>query len=380
MTKTPHCRSRRRFLGASSALATSVLLPGPLLAAQPVSQDLWLSATGDSAETFGLSWYQNGSVNSVMTGFRGHGCAWHPARPKQALLVGRRPGLECVLVDLQQARELRRWRTAEGYHLNGHATYSADGLLLYVAESADGSEQGSIAVYDAVLGHLLTRWPSHGIEPHELRLSPDGTQLIIAHGGLQKDSAGKVLNLTSMQSAITLLDARTGHLMQQIHSPVQNASLRHIDVASDGTVAIAVQIQGSITDQSEPSPLAYVWRPDDDVLMALDAPLALTAHCRNYMGSVAICNTSSTVGFTSPRGDLALFWDLKQATFKGYHRFHDVCGLTVDSSQGRFVLSNSAGWLRQINSRNLTPVKDQWRQFDQQWDNHLLSVSHSSLS
>ena len=291
-------------------------------------------------------------------------------RPQQALLIGRRPGIECLLVDLENERELRRWATAPGYHLNGHAVYSADGLLLFAAESADGSEQGSIAVYDAVLGNLLTRWPTHGLEPHEIRLSPDGRQLIIAHGGLQKDQNGNLLNLDAMQSSLTILDAQDGELVHQFPSPVQTASLRHIDISAGGHVAIAAQIQNDIS-----APLAFVWQPGKDSLTALEAPAALITHCHNYMGSVAICNATQTVGFTSPRGDLALFWNLNDGGFKGYHRFHDVCGLTVDRDQKAFVLSNSAGWLRQIRSDDLSDVRDQWQQFDRRWDNHLLTVT-----
>ncbi len=380
--------ARRRLLGQASSLTLAALLPGLLPAlvpasaqasrsqpVQPLAGQRWLSATGKTEDSYALSWYQNGQVQSVLSGFRGHGCAVQPGQGRTAILVGRRPGTECLLVDLEEAREIRRWQTQTGYHLNGHAVYSADGLLLFVAESADDTEQGTIAVYDAVLGSFLTRWPTHGLEPHEIRLSADGLQLIIAHGGLQKDGNGKVLNLNTMQSAITILDARSGQLLQQINSPVQRASLRHMDVASDGTVAVAAQIQGETADQADPLPLAWVWRPGEDSLTALDAPLALTAHCRNYMGSVAICGASNTVGFTSPKGDLALFWDLQSAAFKGYHRFHDVCGLATDPSQSCFVLSNSDGWLRRINSHDLTPVKDHWQQFDQQWDNHLLRLS-----
>ena len=376
MTTSHPSLSRRRFLGGSAALAVTALLPGHLLAQSfRAPKDLWLSATGDRADTYGLSWYQDGAVKSVASGFRGHGCAWHPARPQQALLIGRRPGLECLLVDLENERTLRRWSTADGYHLNGHAVYSADGLLLFVAESADGSEQGSIAVYDAVLGNLLTRWDTHGLEPHEIRLSPDGSQLIIAHGGLQKDSDGKVLNLASMQSSLTVLDANNGELLGQYLSPVQTASLRHLDVSEQGQVALAAQIQEGATDSTEPAPLAYIWQPGKDSLTALQAPAALITHCHNYMGSVAICNATQTVGFTSPKGDLALFWNLNDGGFKGYHRFHDVCGLTVDRDQKAFVLSNSAGWLRQIRSDDLSDVRDQWQQFDRRWDNHLLTVT-----
>ena len=370
MTQDSVNPARRRFLAQVSALSALGLMPSAVFAAadQP-AKDMWLSATGDSAESYGLSWYRDGSVQSLASGFRGHGCAWHPAHADQAVLVGRRPGRECLLADLNTGAELRRWQTEPGYHLNGHALYSADGLLLFVAESADGTEAGSIAVYDAVLGHLLTRWSSHGTEPHEIRLSPDGSQLIIAHGGLQKDSKGQLTNRAQMQSDLTLLDARTGDLVARFSCPVATASLRHIDVAADGSVAIAAQIQ-----DERFTPLAYLWRPGMESLTALEAPAALITHCHNYMGSVAICNASRSVGFTSPKGDLALFWNLDDGSFKGYHRFHDVCGLTVDQQQQTFVLSNSSGWLRQIRSSDLSPLEERWQQFDRRWDNHLLGI------
>jgi len=99
------------------------------------------------------------------------------------------------------------------------------------------------------------------------------------------------------------------------------------------------------------------------------------------MGSVAINNQTRTAAFTSPKGDLALFWQLDDLSFQGYHAFHDVCGLTISQDNKYFVLSNSAGKIRQINAKTLKLDREKSLNFPHQsWDNHMISVVSNSSS
>ena len=70
-----------------------------------------------------------------------------------------------------------------------------------------------------------------------------------------------------------------------------------------------------------------------------------------------------------------MFWDLAGGEFLGYEPLHDVCGVTVDAGGGAFVLSNSLGELRFIDSESLREDRAQ-RRVDRslRWDNHMTSV------
>ena len=364
--------TRRHLLSRLSALSvagcTLPMLPAAVEVQAKTPVTHLVSATGMSKDSYALTCYQDGATTSIHTGYRGHSCAVNPAHPNQVLFVGRRPSTQCLLMDIQQGRTLASWQSAPGYHLNGHAVYRQNGKQLFVCESSDHDGSGSLAVRDAITGQLITRWETHGLEPHEVKISPDGKHLIIANGGLIKNAQGQPQNIDTMKSSLVILDSQTGALKQQFDSPVGKASLRHIDLDSKGNIAIAAQAQ---VETNQPSPLAFLVQPHSQKISTLNAPDTLISHCKNYMGSVVISEKNNLACFTSPRGDLALFWDLSSQQLAGYHRFHDVCGASLDMHQEHFILSNSAGWLRYINAKNLTENKRLRVRTELNWDNHM---------
>ena len=92
----------------------------------------------------------------------------------------------------------------------------------------------------------------------------------------------------------------------------------------------------------------------------------------DYAGSVAINSQSRIAGFTSPRGNIAVFWHLDTQEYIGYHGLHDVCGLAVSSDQKKFLISNSNGQLRQLDSVTLQEAKSKRLNMpNTHWDNHL---------
>ena len=107
----------------------------------------------------------------------------------------------------------------------------------------------------------------------------------------------------------------------------------------------------------------------------LNAPEALTRRLNDYMGSVKVHSENRLAAFTSPKGDMALFWHLDDLTLQGLHVFDDVCGLTISADTHYFVLSNSAGKIRQIDSATLQEDKSKRLYFaDKSWDNHMMTV------
>jgi len=385
--------SRRKFnrgLLTSGALTLASSLPSTChsawdwfgLADEKSEPEIWLSAQGRKPDEYALGWVNpnNRKNDLALANFRGHGLAQNPAKPEHIIMFARRPGTQGIRLNLISGELDGHFTSATDRHMQGHGCFSADGNFIFCTESEISSGRGKVTVRDAQSFELINEFDSHGIGPHEIALMPDGLTLVIANGGLltHPDSGRKILNLESMRSSLTYIDSRNGALISEYFVAEKKASIRHLDVADDGTVAIALQVQRKGMKHNELTPLAAIHKPGENIQM-LHAPETLTTKLNDYMGSVAINNQHRIVAFTSPKGDLAMFWHLDDLSLQGYHAFHDVCGLTISQDNKYFVLSNSAGKIRQINAANLKLEREKSLGFAKaSWDNHMISVLSSN--
>lgn len=343
-----------------------------------INNELWLSAQGRDQDSYSLGWINpNVESNSQqLSSFRGHGLCQNPARTEHIVMFSRRPGTHGIRLNTSSGDIDGRFDSIDDRYMQGHGCYSADGQWLYCTESSISTGEGKITVRDANTLEQVNEFSSYGIGPHEVKLMPDGKTLVIANGGLltHPDSGRKVLNLDTMRSTLTYINSRTGELISEHTVPEAKASIRHLDVAKDGTVAMGLQVQRKAMKSDALTPLAAIHKPAQEIQI-LSAPENLTHKLHDYMGSVAINNDARIAAFTSPKGDLALFWHLDDLTLQGYHAFHDVCGLAVSQNNKYFVLSNSAGKIRQINAQSLQENVDKRMYFPNvSWDNHMLST------
>jgi hypothetical protein len=343
------------------------------------SDELWLSAQGRDQASYSVGWInpQDESSHQQQANFRGHGLCQNPAQPEHVVMFSRRPGTAGIRLNTRSGDIDGTFYSEKDRYMQGHGCYSADGKWLYCTESSISSGEGKITVRDAVTLEQVNEFNSYGIGPHEILLMPDGHTLVVANGGLltHPDSGRKVLNLATMRSSLTYIDSRNGDLISEHVLAEAKASIRHIAVASDGTVAIGLQIQREAMSNNKLTPLAAIHKPGQS-LIPLIAPAALMVKLNDYMGSVAIHNEARIAAFASPKGDLVMFWHLDDLSWQSYHAFHDVCGLTVSQDNKYFVLSNSVGKIRQINAHSLKIDKQKSLNFSgKSWDNHLLSIS-----
>ena len=100
---------------------------------------------------------------------------------------------------------------------------------------------------------MLAEIPTYGVGPHEILALPDGHTLAIANGGLVTDLAdGKQrrrdLNIPEMDPSLVFVDVRDGRLLEQARPDDHFASVRHLALAPDGTVAVAMQYEGPETN------------------------------------------------------------------------------------------------------------------------------------
>lgn len=343
------------------------------------SEDIIFSAQGQNNDHYALSWFsQQQDARSALSGFRGHGAAQHPTEPWRVVMFARRPGLYAIEVDLRSGQVIHKIQSPEGHHMHGHGAFSADGQWMFSTESDYRSGEGKVLIRDTRDYRLVGEYLTHGIGPHQMMLMPDLQTLVVANGGLRThpDSGRKILNSESMDSSLVYLDAATGTVTGQYRVPETKASIRHLDVAHDGTVVIATQIQRDAMSNDDIIPLAAVHRPAAEQLIPLQAPSGLLHQFNDYMGSVAISQTERVAGFTSPRGNIAAFWHIDSGELLGYHAFHDVCGLTTTDAGRAFVMSNSAGEVRYLSALSLQEDRSRRRQFaGKHWDNHMFTFT-----
>jgi hypothetical protein len=359
---------RRRDLMLTAA--TAALPLHPLLAATPLVLGAWRDSLG--ADHAGAFVPQDGAVPlNLPLSARAHCFAVHPQRA-EVVVFGRRPGWEAMVADLSRGALVASFTPPEDRHFNGHGLFSRDGRLLYATETEVESGDGLIGVYDATNGYArVGEFQTGGRDPHDMRLSPDGAALVVANGGIltHPDAPKANLDPGGMDPSLVHLDPHDGrHLsVRRFASALNQLSIRHLAPIPGGT-AVAMQYEG---DETLAVPLLAV-QQGDGPLQPLELPEPLRAACRNYIGSVAADSSGRVVAATSPRGGLAVFWDLEGGRALGQVRLDDVCGLAAGGGPGRFILASGQGALVEADavSGTLAPLPGPRGA----WDNHLLRI------
>ena len=373
-------RDRRTFLGelaligAGSVLATAC--GGTVRAGRP--RIAWVSAQGLAADNPGLcvAGPDLEPIN-IPTGFRGHDVAAHPTRGSEVVLFGRRPGTTMAVLDLGDASLRLTLAAPEGVAFQGHGFFTPDGALLVTSEADLRTAEGQLGLWETRHYTRVGALPTYGIGPHEVQLMADADTIVVANGGLltRPESGAEVLNLETMDSNLTYISLNSGDMLEQWRVPDPKASLRHFDIAPDGLVAIGMQVQRAALSHDRPVPLTALHRRGSAIQLLEDG-LNLTPSMKDYVGSVAVCIATRSAGFSSPRGDVVVFWSIDDGQQLGYHQLSDCCGLAVNPSQDAFVVSSSIGEVRSLATTDLKENLSTRRRFDGvRWDNHLISMA-----
>ncbi|TVU70051.1 DUF1513 domain-containing protein [Cobetia crustatorum] len=304
---------------------------------------------------------------------RAHGATRHPHKP-WALIFARRPGQEINVFDIESGERITRIKAAPDRHFYGHGVFSPDGGLLYATENAITRGEGRIGVYDANRDFArIGEFDSGGIGPHEIRLHPDGQQLIIANGGiLTRPETGRVkLNLDTMQPNLTLLDRISGKVNWRDSPSHHQLSLRHLDVSRDGIIVAGYQYQGPPSDSRS---LIVMKRPASTALEELPLPMDYVSQLKQYIASIAISPDGTLAVATAPRGNLITLWNLDTGELDSTLDFADCAGVlavpTTNETPAGFVVSNGRGEWLLIDEDGL-PALGPVRLANTHWDNHL---------
>ena len=304
---------------------------------------------------------------------RGHGIVYD-ADARRFVVLARRPGRFAVVIDARSGELTDTFDAREDRHFYGHGVFSRDGRWLYTSENDFEAGRGVVGVRDARRGFRLEReLSSHGIGPHQILFSPAG-DLVIANGGIRThpDTGRAKLNVDTMQPSLVMIDANDGRLITRaaLEPRLHELSIRHIDVAPGGEVAMAMQYQGAKQDRV---PLVAVWRRGR--VETWRAPEPVERRMRQYTGGTVFDASGAYLAVTCPRGNMVTFWSAVSGQFLHACDVDDGCGVAAHADGGTFVVTGRADGCtlvdaasgRQWHSQGHVPGR---------WDNHL-TVAHA---
>jgi len=300
---------------------------------------------------------------------RGHGIVYD-ARASRFVVLARRPGRFAIAVDAVSGRIVARFSARADRHFYGHGVFSRDGRFLYTTENDFDAGGGVIGVRDAAQGfRTVGEFSSHGVGPHQIRRYPGSDALVVANGGIRThpDTGRAKLNIDSMQPSLVLVDAASGELVERarLEDHLHMLSIRHIDVAPGGEVAMAMQYQGSRQDEV---PLVAVWR--GGCIEPYRAPQAIQRRMRQYTGGAVFDASGRYLAVTCPRGNMAAFWSMDTERFLHMCDVDDGCGVAAHHRAGAFVITGSAKGCTYVDARSGQKQRFAGRT-PGLWDNHL---------
>jgi uncharacterized protein len=200
----------------------------------------------------------------------------HASHSPQALVLARRPGEYLLRMDVLQTQALQWHRMEDDRYLGGHAALSGNGSTFFTTETDGDTGQGLIAERSVQTLHKLHEFSSGGIGPHAVLWSAAGStaqgSLLVANGGILNlpETGRRKRNLGHMDSNLTRLDAATGAVLAQYRLVDPFISLRHLAVAPDGTVGIALQAEHPDVSARQAAPALALLQGEQ--LRAVDWP------------------------------------------------------------------------------------------------------------
>ncbi|WP_210530470.1 DUF1513 domain-containing protein [Rubellimicrobium arenae] len=354
--------TRRGFL--ASLLACTSL---PTLGWAEAGSPAFLACAGAQDGSFSLHGLRDDGSEAFRIALpaRGHAGCGHPTEAL-AVAFARRPGAYALAIDCARGTVRARLTPPEGRQFNGHGTFLANGAVLATSEQVADNSDGVIGLWDVEAGFVrMGEVPTGGIGPHDLRRLPGG-QVIVANGGIATDPTDRTkLNIDTMRPNLAVLDPLGDGVPEitELGPDLHQASIRHLALRRDGTVAFAMQWEG---DPEVIVPLLGLRSPDGAITLA-ETPEAEARLMKGYAGSVAWAGDESEAAITSPKGGRAHRFDATGRFLAAVTR-PEVCG-AASLGQG-FMFSDGLGGLVAFEDGRARPLA----LADRAWDNHLVRI------
>ncbi|MFN3546706.1 MAG: DUF1513 domain-containing protein [Mesorhizobium sp.] len=357
---------RRAFLKAAGSSFLAALAPSAALA-MLTADAVFATAYVDRQGRYGIAMLSEAGdlLHVLPLPDRGHDIAFDPVS-RRSVAFARRPGTFAVVFDDAGLAEPLTITAAPGRHFFGHGVFSPDGRLLYATENDVDAAAGLIGVYDATGGFVrVGEFPTHGMDPHEILLMPDGRTLAVANGGIEThpDFGRAKLNLSTMKPSLAFLDRHTGALVEshELAPELHQLSIRHMDLDAEGRVWFGCQYEGPALDRP---PLVGMARPGEEPAL-LEMPPDILSGFRNYIGSVAANRAAGSVAISSPQGNRMAVIDTTTGKVVASRALTEVCGIAADRD-GYLATTGEGRIVRGSGEDAMLP--------EYVWDNHILRI------
>jgi hypothetical protein len=363
---------RTLLLGA----AASALAGMPFAAAGAAQQALYAAARKGSDGRYSAAIFSEAGhdIRAVDLPGRGHDITVSHV-DRSCVVFARRPGNFAVAFSIDAQRPPILFTTPADRHFYGHGVFSHDDRLLYATENDFDGARGIIGIYDAGAGYRrIGEFASGGMGPHDLALIDGGTVLVVANGGLREHPdfgrGRRILNPGAIDTTLSYIDVRTGDLLERhdLGAP-GSLSLRHLDVAGDGTVIIGAQL----VDRTDGKPAMVYRHRRQQALATIALPADVEAGLSGYVSSIACDSGGELVAVTSSRGALAVVIDVATGRVVRTQHVDDVSGVVPTPEPVNFLTTTGHGAIdvmRGDGAVSHDPVATPWA-----WDNHAVLVT-----
>ena len=273
---------------------------------------------------------------------RCHDVLQHPSLPLTAF-IARRPGTHCYLIDTNTGYVLHVLEARTDRHFYGHGLFDTDGTLYLAENDTTDPGRGVLGMYRWANGKLefSDEISTHGIEPHQFVWLPGNTGFAIANGGIRTEAGSRSALDEVIESSLVLMN-KNGMLLSKETLSAGN-SIRHIAVATDGTLVTAQQF--TPTHQHNTPTLLAIKKPGG-ILQPFFIDTEIEQQLQGYSASVAINSHQRCLAVTAPRGNRLLVWNIDTGDLLLDTALRDCAG--IHNTDDGFIVSSGEMGCRQI--------------------------------
>jgi hypothetical protein len=270
--------------------------------------------------------------------FLPHGVSVDPSTPRRAAVFEKK-GPGAALVDLQENTLERPIETARSRQFYGHGVFSADGALLYAAETRmDRGLEGVLVVRDARSLAELGELPTHGRSPHDCQLAEGGKVLVVANGG-GFHGGGERGNIAWIELA-------SGKLLERVEVEDERFNAGHFAWTGRDLAVVSAPRDGLPAGQPQRGAVSLRHRAGP--LVTMRKPAKVMERMIGETLSVVIDEERGVALATHPLGDAVTAWDPGRGALLELLEVPGPRGVAVAADRGSYLLSHLASGVPQL--------------------------------
>lgn len=287
-----------------------------------------------------------------------HGVAQHPNQSHLALVFGQATQ-KSLLIDTREGRILKVFSSSKGRNFYGHGQYTPDGRRFYATEYEREGNSGAIVIRDAEDFRELGVFPSHGLNPHEIYLTPDYKTAVIANQGRAATPDSQPLD-----ASLTYVDVASGKLLHKIETQHHSTQFGHLAVDRDGSVVIGADHKLEMVKGTGGAKSKYRHLPTPLIFGGIGKatierfPLAQEIKARTLNSlSLAISEPARSVAISYTEGHSVHVWSLKNHSLRGILPIRLPLGVAAIDGGKYFAINTVESELHIVDAESLKLIR-----------------------